>query len=176
MNKHIKEYGFVSVFIIFGIVSYFYSFTFGIRASKTFLNMFVEMISFIPIVFILVGLLDAWIPKKKFEKYMGPGSGLKGTLISVIFSMFQAGPLYGAFPIVYILYKKGASIKNIFIFIGCFSSLKIPMLTIETGYLGLEFTLVRAAITIPLFVAIGYLMDYYLKDKNFKINDPTSSN
>jgi uncharacterized membrane protein YraQ (UPF0718 family) len=138
--------------------------------------MFIEMISFIPIVFILVGLLDAWIPKKKFEKYMGPGSGFKGTLISVVFSMFQAGPLYGAFPIVYILYKKGASIKNIFIFIGCFSLLKIPMLTIETGYLGLEFTLVRAAITIPLFIAIGYLMEYYLKDKNFKINDPTGSN
>ncbi len=174
-NKYLKEYGFIVVFIIFGLVSYFYSFTFGVKASKTFLNMFIEMISFIPIVFILVGLLDAWIPKKKFEKYMGPESGLKGTLLSVIFSMFQAGPLYGAFPIVYILYKKGASIKNIFIFLGCFSSLKIPMLTIETGYLGLEFTLARAAITVPLFIAIGYLMDYYLKGKDFKVTDPTEA-
>jgi len=106
---------------------------------------------------------------------MGPDSGFKDTLLSVIFSMFQAGPLYGAFPIVYILYKKGASIKNIFIFLGCFSSLKIPMLTIETGYLGIEFTLARTAITVPLFIAIGYLMDYYLKDKDFKITDPTEA-
>jgi len=106
---------------------------------------------------------------------MGSESGLKCTLLSVIFSMFQAGPLYGAFPIVYLLYKKGASVKNIFIFLGCFSSVKIPMLTIEAGYLGIGFTLARAAITIPLFIAIGYLMDYYLKDKDFKVTDPTEA-
>lgn len=135
--------------------------------------MFIEMISFIPIVFILVGLLDAWIPSQKLQKYMGPESGIKGTVLSVIFSMFQAGPLYGAFPIVYILYKKGASIKNIFIFIGCFSALKLPMLSIEIGYLGIEFTLARTVIAVPLFIAIGYLMEYYLKDKDFRVTDPT---
>lgn len=47
------------------------------------------------------------------------------------------------------------------------------MLSIEIGYLGVEFTLVRTAIAIPLFIGIGYAMEYYLKDKNFKITDPT---
>jgi len=173
LRKYIKEYGFICVFILFAIFSYAYSYNFGINVTKSFLYMFIEMITFIPIVFILVGLLDAWIPSQKFQKYMGPESGIKGTLLSVIFSMLQAGPLYGAFPIVYILYKKGASIKNIFIFLGCFSALKIPMLSIEIGYLGVEFTLVRTAIAVPLFIGIGYAMEYYLKDKNFKITDPT---
>ncbi|MDY1590660.1 MAG: hypothetical protein RBS85_00625 [Methanofastidiosum sp.] len=58
------------------------------------------------IIVLIYYYFDAWIPKKKFEKYMGPESGLKGTFLLVIFSIFQAGPLYGAFPIVYILYKK----------------------------------------------------------------------
>ena len=173
MKKYVKEYSFIIVFIIFSITSYYYKYTFGIGVTNSFLYMFIEMISFIPIVFILVGLLDAWIPSQKLQKYMGPESGIKGTVLSVIFSMFQAGPLYGAFPIVYILYKKGASIKNIFIFIGCFSALKLPMLSIEIGYLGIEFTLARTVIAVPLFIAIGYLMEYYLKDKDFRVTDPT---
>ncbi|KYC52885.1 MAG: putative permease [Candidatus Methanofastidiosum methylothiophilum] len=173
MKKYLKEYGFILLFLVFGTVSYFYNYNFGMNVSNVFLNMFIEMISFIPIVFILVGLLDAWIPSQKFQKYMGPDSGVKGTILSVVFSMFQAGPLYGAFPIVYILYKKGASVKNIFIFLGCFSALKIPMLSIEIGYLGIEFTLARTLVAIPLFIIIGYIMEYYLKNKDFKITDPT---
>jgi len=84
--------------------------------------------------------------------------------------MLQAGPLYGAFPVAYLLYKKGASIKNIFIYLGAFSSLKIPMLGIEIGYLGIKFTLVRTLVSLPLFIAIGYFMEYWLKNKNFKVN------
>jgi uncharacterized membrane protein YraQ (UPF0718 family) len=69
------------------------------------------------------------------------------------------------------LYKKGASIRNIFIYLGAFSSLKIPMLGIEIGYLGIEFSLARTLISLPLFIGIGYLMERYFKDKNFKISD-----
>ncbi|MCC7572975.1 MAG: hypothetical protein KO464_06260 [Candidatus Methanofastidiosum sp.] len=73
-------------------------------------------------------------------------------------------------------YLKEYGFIFIFIFLGCFSSLKIPMLTIETGYLGIEFTLARAAIAVPLFIGIGHLMDYYLKGKDFQVTDPTEAN
>jgi len=86
--------------------------------------------------------------------------------------MLQAGPLYGAFPVAHILYKKGASIKNIFIYLGAFSSLKIPMLGIEIGYLGLKFTIVRTLIALPLFIAAGYFMEWYLKNKKFEVYEP----
>jgi uncharacterized membrane protein YraQ (UPF0718 family) len=89
----------------------------------------------------------------------------------VILAMLQAGPLYGAFPVAYILYKKGSSIKNIFIYLGAFSTLKIPMLGIEIGYLGLKFTLARTLVALPLFIAVGYFMEWYLKNRNFKVNE-----
>jgi uncharacterized membrane protein YraQ (UPF0718 family) len=85
--------------------------------------------------------------------------------------MFQAGPLYGAFPVAALLYKKGASIKNIFIYLGAFSTLKIPMLGIEIGYLGARFTLARTLVALPLFIGIGYLMEWYLKKRDFHINE-----
>jgi hypothetical protein len=53
----------------------------------------------------------------------------------ILLAMLQAGPLYGAFPVAYLLWKKGASIKNIFIYLGAFSTLKILMLTFEIGFL-----------------------------------------
>jgi len=89
----------------------------------------------------------------------------------IILAMLQAGPLYGAFPVAYILHKKGASIKNIFIYLGAFSCLKIPMLGIEMGYLGWKFTLVRTLVSLPLFIGIGYFMEYRLKSKNFNVNE-----
>lgn len=84
----------------------------------------------------------------------------------------QAGPLYGAFPFAYILWKKGCSIRNVFIYLGAFSTIKIPMITFEIGFLGLKFSLLRTLITLPVFIIIGYIMEWYLKDKNFEVKQP----
>jgi len=70
------------------------------------------------------------------------------------------------------LWKKGASIKNIFIYLGAFSTLKIPMLTFEIGFLGLKFSLLRTLVTLPVFILIGKIMEIYLRDKYFEIRQP----
>jgi len=86
--------------------------------------------------------------------------------------MLQAGPLYGAFPVAYMLWKKGASIKNIFIYLGAFATIKVPMLTFEIGFLGLKFSLLRTLFTLPVFIVIASLMELYLKNKQFKVKQP----
>lgn len=48
--------------------------------------------------------------------------------------------------------------------------MKIPMLGIEIGYLGVPFTLARTLSSLPLFIAVGYFMEWYLKGKDFKVN------
>jgi uncharacterized membrane protein YraQ (UPF0718 family) len=166
-----KKYIWIILFFCFVIVSFFIGFEPGKVISGNFLTYFLEMITFIPFLFIMVGLFDVWVPKEKIQKHIGESSGAKGILLVILLAMLQAGPLYGAFPVAYMLYKKGASIKNIFIYLGAFSSLKIPMLGMEIGYLGIQFTLVRTFVSLPLFIAVGYLMEWYLKDKNFKINE-----
>lgn len=166
----IKPYIWLLSFAIFTIGSFWFGFNPGKTIYRSFTESFVEMIVFIPFLFIIVGLFDAWFPKEKIEKYIGKDSGIKGIFAVIILAMLQAGPLYGAFPVAYILFKKGASIKNIFIYLGAFSSLKIPMLGIEIGYLGLKFTLARTLVALPLFITVGYFMEWYLKDKNFKVN------
>ena len=169
-NKHVKNYAWVILFIIFSIASYFIGFKPGAVIYSNFKEFFIEMISFIPLLFILIGLFDVWFPKEMLEKHIGKESGIKGILLVILLAMLQAGPLYGAFPVAYILHKKGASVKNIFIYLGAFSSMKIPMIGIEMGYLGIKFTILRTLISLPLFILIGYMMEK-LVGKNFEVKE-----
>lgn len=69
-----------------------------------------EMLGVIPPVFILLGLLDVWLDRQTMMKYTGPGSGVKGALISFILGSAAAGPLYAAFPVAAMMLKKGSSL------------------------------------------------------------------
>jgi uncharacterized membrane protein YraQ (UPF0718 family) len=169
--KKYRIYGWITLYLVFTAIAFIVDFNPGKLIFNNFSNSVIEMILFIPFLFIIVGLLDVWVPKEKIQKHIGQESGIRGIAVMVILAMLQAGPLYGAFPVAYLLYKKGASIRNIFIYLGAFTSMKIPMLGIEIGYLGIEFTLARTLISLPLFIGIGYIMERYLKNRHFEVYD-----
>jgi uncharacterized membrane protein YraQ (UPF0718 family) len=160
----------VILFVLFSVGSYFIGFNPGLMIYSNFNRFFVEMISFVPFLFIIIGLFDVWVPKEIFEKHVGKESGVKGIFIVILLAMLQAGPLYGAFPVAYVLCKKGASVRNIFIYLGAFSSMKLPMLGIEIGYLGIKFTVLRTLISLPLFILIGYFMEKIVGN-DFKVEE-----
>jgi uncharacterized membrane protein YraQ (UPF0718 family) len=145
----------------------------GLVIYSNFNEFFLEMISFVPFLFIIIGLFDVWVPKEMLEKHVGRESGVKGIFLVILLAMLQAGPLYGAFPVAYILCKKGASVRNIFIYLGAFSSMKLPMLGIEIGYLGIKYTILRTLISLPLFIFIGYLMEKIV-GSDFIVNEVQS--
>jgi uncharacterized membrane protein YraQ (UPF0718 family) len=165
----------LGIFMVFSVVSVFAKFNFGLAVIKNFRSSFLEMISFIPLMFILIGLFEVWVPKQIIEKHIGSSSGVKGIFWVILFAMLQVGPLYGAFPVAYIIWKKGASIRNVFIYLGAFTTLKIPMLSFEIGFLGLKFSLMRTLLSLPVFILIAIVMEKFLRDKNFKINDNFSN-
>ena len=129
------------------------------------------MIFLLPAMFILIGLFDVWIPKEKVEKHVGESSGIKGILLVMLLASIQAGPLYAAFPVAHILWKKGCSPSNVFIYLSAFTTAKIPMLTFEIGFLGLKFSLLRILITIHVFVLIGMTMGIFFKKNNCTIKE-----
>ncbi len=98
-----------------------------------------EMLLVIPPIFVLLGLLDIWVPKQTMVKYMGEGSGLKGILLALFIGSAAAGPLYGAFPVAAVFMRKGVKFSNILIFLGAWSTTKIPMILFEFSALGLPF-------------------------------------
>ena len=117
-----------------------------------------EMFLVIPPIFILLGFLDVWVPKETMTKYMGIGSGLKGILLAVFIGSAAAGPLYGAFPVAAVFMKKGVSFTNILIFIGAWSTTKIPMFLFEIAALGPKFAWTRLAVDIPGIIVIAIIL------------------
>lgn len=170
--KPILKYSFVILFGLLIGLSWLFDFAIGKEISKNLWGFFLEMIVFLPLMFILIGLFDVWVPRERVVKHIGEDSGVKGTLLVILLAMLQAGPLYGAFPFAYILWRKGCSVKNVFIYLGAYSTIKIPMLTFEIGFLGLKFSLLRSLITLSVFITIGYLMEWIIGKKNFKMNQP----
>lgn len=117
-----------------------------------------EMLLVIPPVFVLLGLLDIWVPRERLMRHMGTGSGLQGAGLALIMGSFAAGPLYAAFPIAMVLLRKGASVFNVMVFVGAWSTTKVPMFLFESAALGLPFALTRLAANIPAILLIATIL------------------
>ena len=63
---------------------------FALKIGNNFWLFFSEMVTFLPLMFILIGLIDVWFPKEKVERHIGPESGIKGIFWVVILAMSQA--------------------------------------------------------------------------------------
>lgn len=131
----------------------------GWRALKLTGDNVVEMLSFLPPIFVLLGLLDVWVDRETMMKYMGEQSGLRGMLLAFILGSAAAGPLYAAFPMSGIMMKKGASLLNVFIFIGAWSTTKIPLIMFETATLGFRFMLMRLILNIVGILLIAVILN-----------------
>ena len=134
-------------------------FSFGERVGRTSLGMLLEMAGILPVMFLLVGLFEVWVPRASIERFLGREAGWKAVPWLILLATLQAGPLYGAFPVAIGLARKGCSPRNVFIYLGAFSSLKIPLLTFEVGFLGWQFSLARVLISLPAFIIVGALVD-----------------
>ncbi|HHV79568.1 MAG TPA: hypothetical protein GXX40_08185 [Firmicutes bacterium] len=69
---------------------------------------FTEMLCILPPIFVLLGLMDVWVPRETFVKYMGSNSGIVGAMLAILLGAFAAGPLYGAFPVASMDAPKGS--------------------------------------------------------------------
>ncbi|MVX66323.1 permease [Clostridium chromiireducens] len=161
MKNLIKKYRFfVGTIIIVGIITMINK-ELGLKSLGIAGFSFKEMALVIPPVFMLLGLLDVWVPKETMIKYMGEGSGIKGIILSIIIGSAAAGPLYGAFPVAAVFMKKGVEFTNILIFIGAWSTTKIPMLLFEISALGNTFAITRLLIDIPGIIIIAYILSAF---------------
>jgi uncharacterized membrane protein YraQ (UPF0718 family) len=151
-----------AVLAMWAYAEWVHPFAFGRATGRNFFQFVKEMAGILPAMFILVGLFDAWVPRHIVERHLGRQSGAMAVLWMVLLANLQAGPLYGAFPVAVALWRKGTAPRNVFIYLGAFSAMKIPMLTFEVTFLGWQFSLVRTLVTLPVFIALGFLLERLL--------------
>lgn len=157
--KLLKRYLFFILMIALTGLMVLINYETGMKAVNITLDSFKEMVLIIPPIFVLLGLLDVWVPRETMVKYLGEGAGVKGMLIAIFIGSAAAGPLYAAFPVALVLMKKGAKFSNILLFIGAWSTTKIPMLLFELSSLGAKFTLTRLAVSMVGIFIIAFIVN-----------------
>ena len=79
--------------------------------------------------------------------------------------------VFVAFPVAYSLYKKGAALGVIFTYIGASAVCRIPMNLFELSFMGIKFTAIRLAVSLPLVILSSILLGRYLKKQNYEISN-----
>jgi uncharacterized membrane protein YraQ (UPF0718 family) len=119
---------------------------------------FIEMVQILPLVFILSALITEWVPSSLIQKHLGKNSGALGMLLSLLLGSVSAGPIYAAFPMTHSLYKKGASVRNLVVLLSSWATVKIPMLFVESSFLGFNFMILRYVLTIPAILLLAVII------------------
>ena len=127
------------------------------------------IIYYLPGFFILIGLIEIWLPEKFVISHLGKHSGVKGSLYSFLLGAIIPGPLYIAFPIAGMLLKKGVSKYNAVVFLSSWACFKFGEEIFELQFLGGKFLLLRVLITIPMIFVMAYIISkihfYATKEK-----------
>jgi len=134
----------------------------GLNTIKIAGSSFKQMLSVLPPIMVLMGLMDVWIPREKMMKYMGDKSGLLGIILSIIIGSLAAGPMYAAFPFTVVLLRKGVKFSNVIIFMNAWCVTKISTFMFELTALGYEFSFLRLLINIPGIILMGYIVSWLL--------------
>ncbi|TDA69972.1 MAG: permease [Clostridia bacterium] len=129
----------------------------GVTVFRKTASNFLQMLSVLPPIFILLGLLEVWVPREAIIRFVGEGSGLVGIVLSLFLGAAAAGPLYGAFPVAATMLRKGAKFSNVMVLLYSWSTLKLPMFLFETSALGAQFSVTRMLINIPGVIVMAWL-------------------
>ncbi len=156
--KVIRRYLFPAMMIALTTALWLINAETGRKATDTMYFSFREMLKILPPVFVLLGLLDVWVPRETMMKLMGEKSGAIGAMLSMVLGSAAAGPLYAAFPIAAVFMRKGVKFSNIMLFIGAWSTTKIPMLMFELASMGPRFTITRLAMSIAGIFGIAFVL------------------
>ncbi|MBU0957155.1 MAG: permease [Spirochaetes bacterium] len=144
-------------------------------ALKTSGKYLLEMLFVMPVVFMLTMLIEVWISREGIIKHLGEGSGLKGAGLSIALGSLSAGPIYAAFPICRILLSKGLSVANLVIILSAWAVIKVPMLAMETRFLGPGFMALRWVLTVSAIIIMGFVIGLLVKRHEIPVEQDLSN-
>ena len=159
----------ISAYFVFLLISFLLGFSPGEEIGGNFFSFSIEMLKILPCAFVLIGLFEVWVKKEKVEKHLGRESSFIAYIWVILLAGTTVGGLYVAFPVAYSLYNKGAKLSVIFTYIGAAGICRIPMTIFEASFMGLRFSLVRLAVSIPLVIISSICLGHYLEKRNYKI-------
>lgn len=143
----------------------------GKAMGNTFFEYILTMVKILPLTFILIALIEVWVEREKVEKHLGEGGGPVSYLWAILLGGITIGPMIAALPVSAALFRKGARLSVIFTYVGAATVCRIPMTLFEASYLGVKFTIIRYAVSLPLIIISSIIMGKALKGSNYEISE-----
>lgn len=159
VQTFLKRYKYFFILLVLNLLLVLFVPELGKQSLTVSFDSFLEMLTILPPVFILMGLMDVWVPKEVMMKYMGKEARMKGGMIAFLLGSLSAGPLYASFPVAAMFLKKGVSLTNVYIFLGAWSTTKVPLMMFEITQLGIPFALLRFVLNCIGMIVIAFLID-----------------
>ena len=158
-------------FGVFLVASLMIGFEPGTRIGRTFVATLTDMMKILPCAFVLASLLDTWVKRETVEKHFGETSGFRGYIGALLLASTTIGGIYVAFPIAYSLHRKGAKLGVVFSYIGLSGACRIPMMMFEASFMGMTFTVVRLAVTVPLVYLSSLVLARFLTKRGYRLSE-----
>ncbi|SDM12222.1 permease [Halarsenatibacter silvermanii] len=159
MDEKKRNYGIFGLFILFLLISQVINFELGQVMTDNFIIFARDMLLILPPAFVIIGLFEVWISREKVENSFGAASGVRRYIYAILLAATTVGGTFVAFPVANSLYNKGADYSSIFTYITAASLVMIPMSIMEASIIGLEFTLLRIGLSLPLVVISSILLN-----------------
>ncbi len=169
MKEHKLDYAIFILFMLFLFVSQLIDFEQGKVITDNFIIFARDMLLILPPAFIIIGLFEIWISREKIEKSFGATSGFKKYIYAILLAATTVGGTFVAFPVGNSLYHKGADYSSIFTYITAASLVMIPMSIMEASIIGLEFTLLRIGLSLPLVIISSILLNKLFVSLEYKL-------
>ncbi len=168
-------YGIVTLYAAFVLCSFLLKLEAGISIGKNTSIFAVDMLKLFPPAFILVGLFMVWFERRTIEKYFGEASGIFGFIVAILLACTTLYPFVVVLPMALVLSKKGARVSIVLTYLGATAVCRIPMTIFETSFIGIKFSIIRYAVSLPLIVFSSLLMEKMLGKDYFEKNNLTTN-
>lgn len=159
----------ISIYLLFIVFSFLVNYQPGRDIGNNFIKNFISMIKILPFTFILIGLFEVWVKRETIERHMGDNAGFISFVWAILLGSTTIGPMIVSLPVAYALYKKGARLSVIFTYVGAASVCRIPMTIFEASYLGVKFTVIRYAVSVPLIILSSIIIGRYLEKRKYSL-------
>ena len=169
-----KQLPYLTIVVAFGVfagISFLADIPVGVKMGQTFGTTLMTMMKLLPCAFVLIALFDVWVKRETVERHCGRDSGAKAYVWAVLLASMTVGGLYVAFPLVYSLYRKSAKLGVLFAYIGLAGVCRIPMTIFEISFMGVTFTAVRLAVSVPLVIATSVAMGRILQRRSYEVTE-----
>jgi uncharacterized membrane protein YraQ (UPF0718 family) len=132
------------------------------EALKATLKIFYTIIPVLVFVFVLMGLIQAYVSRETIASVLGQKSGILGILYAEIVGCIALFMPPAVFPFGGYLHDNGASYGSIAAFVFTAILIGITTLPVEMKFLGKRFTIARNILTFVLAFFIALLMEVIL--------------